>query len=171
PSFSEDQIHRAILVGSLDQIGELGEEKFYSGANGRKFKIFPGSALYRKPPKWIMALEIVETSQVFARMNAAINPEWLESLAQHLLKREYTEPHWSKQQGQAAAYETVRLFNLAIIKNRIVSFGRIKPEVSRELLIREGLVEGEIQTRAPFYRINRKTILKVAEMEEKTRRR
>ncbi|GGZ75200.1 ATP-dependent helicase [Ignatzschineria indica] len=171
PSFSEDQIHRAILVGSLDQIGELGEEKLYSGANGRKFKIFPGSALYRKPPKWIMSLEIVETSQVFARMNAAINPEWLERLAEHLLKREYTEPHWSKQQGQAAAYETVRLFNLAIIKNRTVSFGRIKPEISRELLIREGLVEGEIQTRAPFYRVNRKTISKVAEMEEKTRRR
>ena len=171
PSFNEDQIHRAILVGSLDQIGELGEERFYNGANGRKFKIFPGSVLYRKPPKWIMSLDIVETSQVFARMNAAINPEWLESLADHLLKREYTEPHWSKQQGQAAAYETVRLFNLVVTQNRLVSFGRIQPEVSRELLIREGLVEGDIQTRSPFYRINQKTISKVTDMEEKTRRR
>lgn len=171
PSFNEEKIHQSILVGILDQIGELGEDKIYNGANNRKFRIFPGSALYRKPPKWIMALEIVETSQVFARMNAAINPEWLETMASHLLKREYTEPHWSKQQGQAAAHETVKLFNLAIIKSRVVSFGKIKPEVSRELMIREGLVEGDIQTRAPFYRANQKTIDKVAEMEDKTRRR
>ena len=171
PSFSEDKIHQSILVGILDQIGEQGEDKIFNGANSRKFRIFPGSALYRKPPKWMMALEIVETSQVFARMNAAINPEWLETLAGHLLKKEYTEPHWSKQQGQAAAHETVKLFNLAIIKSRVVSFGRIKPDVSRELMIREGLVEGEIQTRAHFYRVNQKTIEIVAEMEDKTRRR
>ena len=171
PSFNEVKIHQSILVGILDQIGELGEDKIFTGANNRKFRIFPGSALYRKPPKWIMALEIVETSQVFARMNAAINPEWLESLGAHLLKREYTEPHWSKQQGQAAAHETVKLFNLAIIKNRVISFGKVKPDVSRELMIREGLVEGNIQTRAYFYKVNQKTIDKVAEMEDKTRRR
>ncbi len=171
PKFNEEKIHQSILVGILDQIGEQGDDKLYSGGNGRKFRIFPGSTLYRKPPKWIMALEIVETSQVFARMNAAINPEWIESLGSHLLKKEYTEPHWSKQQGQAAAHETVKIFNLAIIKNRVVSFGKIKPDVSRELLIREGLVEGDIQTRAHFYKTNLKTLEKVAEMEEKTRRR
>ncbi len=171
PRFNEDKIHQSILVGILDQIGELGEDKIYSGANGRKYRIFPGSALFKKPPKWLMSLEIVETSQIYARVNALIQPEWIEQLAAHLLKKEYTEPHWSKQQGQAAAHETVRLFNLAIIKNRVVSFGKIKPEISRELLIREGLVEGEINTRAHFYRVNQKTIEKVAEMEEKTRRR
>ncbi len=171
PKFNQDQIHQSILVGILDQIGELGEDKLYTGSNGRKFRIFPGSSLFKKPPKWIMALEIVETSQVYARLNAAINPEWVESLGKHLLKKEYTEPHWSKQQGQAAAHETVKIFNLAIIKNRTVSFGAIKPDISRELMIREGLVEGEIHTRAHFYRENLKTIEKVAEMEEKTRRR
>lgn len=171
PKFNEEKIHQAILVGILDQIGELGEDKLYSGANGRKYRIFPGSALFKKPPKWLMSLEIVETSQIYARVNALIQPEWIERLGAHLLKKEYTEPHWSKQQGQAAAHETVRLFNLAIIKNRVVSFGKIKPEISRELLIREGLVEGEINTRAHFYRMNQKTIEKVAEMEEKTRRR
>lgn len=171
PRFSQDQIHQSILVGILDQIGELGEDKLYSGGNGRKFRIFPGSTLFRKPPKWMMALEIVETSQVYARLNAAINPEWVEVLGSHLLKKEYTEPYWSKQQGQAAAHETVKIFNLAIIKNRIVSFGSIKPDISRELMIREGLVEGDIQTRVHFYRENQKTILQVAEMEEKTRRR
>ena len=171
PNFSSDQIHQSILVGILDQIGEQGEDKLFSGANGRKFRIFPGSSLFRKPPKWLMALEIVETSQVYGRMNATINPEWIETLGSHLLKKEYTEPHWSKQQGQAAAYETVKIFNLAIIKKRLVSFGAIEPQVSRELMIREGLVEGDIQTRAHFYRSNQKTIENVAEMEEKTRRR
>ena len=171
PKFNHDQIHQSILVGILDQIGEQGDDKLFAGANGRKFRIFPGSSLFKKPPKWIMALEIVETSQVYARMNAAINPEWIEILGSHLLKKEYTEPHWSKQQGQAAAHETVRIFNLAIIKNRIVSFGAIKPDVSRELMIREGLVEGDIQTRVHFYRQNQKTIKQVSEMEEKTRRR
>lgn len=171
PKFNQDLIHQSVLVGILDQIGELGDDKLYTGSNGRKFRIFPGSSLFKKPPKWMMALEIVETSQVYARMNAAINPEWVEVLGSHLLKKEYTEPHWSKQQGQAAAYETVKIFNLAIIKNRMVSFGAIKPDISRELMIREGLVEGEIQTRAHFYRTNQQTIREVSEMEEKTRRR
>lgn len=171
PSFSADLIHQSILVGILDQIGEQGEDKIFTGTNHRKFRIFPGSFLFKKPPKWVMSLEIVETSQVYARINAAINPAWLEELANHLIKKEYTEPHWSKSQGQAAAYETLRLFGLAVVRNRQVSFGKIEPELSRELMIREGLVQGDIETRANFYKQNLKTVLEVEAMEEKTRRR
>lgn len=171
PKFKEDQIHQAIVTGLLDQIGMLGEEYLYSGSNNRKFRIFPGSSLFKKPPKWIMALEIVETSQVYARTCAAINPQWLEEIASHLIRKSYTEPHWSKNQGQAAAYETLSLFGLTIISRRLVSFGKVEPKLSRELMIREGLVGGEINIRASFYRENLKTIEGVQLMEEKTRRR
>lgn len=171
PTFATDMIHQSLLVGLLDHIGALGEDNAYQGAMGQKFRVFPGSSLYKKPPKWLMAMEIVETSQVYARMCAGINPEWLESIGSHLIKKQYNEPHWSKKQGQAVADETVFLFNLAIIRNRPVSFGRINPELSRELMIKEGLIQDDIATRAHFYRQNRATIDKVEEMEDKTRRR
>ncbi len=171
PSFATDTIHQSLLVGLLDHIGAIGEEGAYQGAMGQKFRVFPGSSLYKKPPKWIMAMEIVETSQVYARMCAGINPEWLESIGSHLIKKQYNEPHWSKKQGQAVAEETVLLFNLAIIRNRPVSFGKINPELSRELMIKEGLIQDDIATRAHFYRQNRATIEQVEKMEDKTRRR
>ncbi|KZS23044.1 ATP-dependent RNA helicase HrpA [Wohlfahrtiimonas chitiniclastica] len=171
PAFNSDLIHQSLLVGLLDHIGALGEEGAYQGAMGQKFRIFPGSSLYKKPPKWLMAMEIVETSQVYARMCAGIKPEWLEIIGSHLIKSQYNEPHWSKKQGQAVAEETVFLFNLAIIRNRRVSFGAINPELSRELMIKEGLIQDDIATRAAFYRKNRATIEKVETMEDKTRRR
>ncbi len=171
PSFSEDLIHQSLLVGLLDQIGMIGDDKTYTGPNNRKFKIFPGSFLFKKPPKWVMAMEIVETSQVYARTCGVIDPAWLESIADHLIKKQYSEPHWSKTQGQAAAYETLLLFGLPVVANRQISYGKVAPELSRELMIREGLVEGEINIRAPFYRKNSKVIEDVELMEEKTRRR
>lgn len=171
PNFATDMIHQSLLVGLLDHIGTLGEENIYQGAMGQKFRVFPGSTLYKKPPKWLMAMEIVETSQVYARMCAGIKPEWLESIGAHLVKSQYNEPHWSKKQGQAVAEETVFLFNLAIIRNRPVSFGKINPERSRELLIQEGLIHDDIVIRSHFYRKNRATIEKVEMMEDKTRRR
>lgn len=171
PHFSDELIHQALLVGLLDQVGMKDEDHYFRGANNQKFRIFPGSILFKKPPPWLMAMEIVETTQVYARTIAKIKPEWLETLASHLVRKSYSEPHWSKRLGQAAAYETLLLFNLPIISQRLKAYGKIAPEISRELLIREGLVEGEITLRAPFYRHNQRLIESVEIMEDKTRRR
>lgn len=171
PHFSHDLIHQALLVGLLDQVGMRDEDHYFRGANNQKFRVFPGSVLFKNPPPWLMAMEIVETTQVYARTIAKIKPEWLESLASHLIRKSYSEPHWSKRLGQASAYETLLLFNLPIISQRLKAYGKIAPDISRELLIREGLVEGEITIRAPFYRHNQRLIESVEEMEDKTRRR
>ncbi|WP_407276098.1 ATP-dependent RNA helicase HrpA [Halothiobacillus sp. DCM-1] len=142
----------------------------YLGANQRKLQIFPGSALAKTQPKWLMSAEIVETARVYARMNAAINPRWIEPLAAHLTTREYSEPHWDASSGRVVAFETVRLFGLPIVTKRRVDFGRIDALAARELFIRAALVGGEVQQTWDFLKKNQALIDGIRELEARNRR-
>ncbi len=164
-------VHRALLSGLLGNIALKGEQREFLGARNIKLNIFPGSALFKKPPKWIVAAELVETSKLYARIVAAIEPEWIEPLAQHLIKRSYAEPHWEKKSAQVAAYERVTLYGLPIVERRRVNYGPIDPVLSRELFIREGLVAGEFTTRVPLLAHNRQLVAQVEELEAKARKR
>ena len=166
-------LHRAILSGLLSHLGfrDSGKKsEGYQGARNRRFHLFPGSGLFEKAPKWVMAAELVETTRLYARTCARIQPEWIEALAGHLVKRSYSEPHWQGKRGQVAAYEKVTLFGLTIVPRRRVNFGPIDPKQSRELFIRFGLVEGDFHSRAPFWRHNRELIDYVRDLEARTRR-
>ncbi len=165
-------VHQAVLSGLLSHIGMYEPEKReYVGARNARFAIFPGSSLFKKSPRWVMAAELVETSRLWGRIAARIEPEWAESLAGHLVKRGYSEPHWSKDQGAVMAYEKVTLYGLPIVAQRRVNYGRIDPELSRELFIRHALVEGEWRTHHEFYQRNRKLLEEVEELENRARRR
>jgi ATP-dependent helicase HrpA len=165
------KVHKAILCGLLSQIGQKTEEGDYLGARQRRFWIHPGTAIARKRPQWIMAAELVETTKLFARMVAKIEPDWLEPLAAHLVKKNHLEPHWEKRRGQVVAYEQVTLYGLIIVGRRAVHYGPIDPEVSRELFIREGLVRGEIHSKAKCLSANRQLLERLDELEAKARRR
>ncbi len=165
-----DEIHRALLAGLLGNIGFKSDSQEYDGARGIKFSIFPGSALFKKGPKWLMAAELAETTRLYARCVAKIEPEWLEKAGPHLLRRHYFDPHWEKQPAQVTAYERVTLYGLTVVPKRRVHYGPIAPEESREIFIRGALAAGEFLTRAPFFDYNRKQILEVEELEHKSRR-
>ena len=150
---------------------QRGGRNEYLGARNAKFAVFPGSALFKKPPRFIMSAELVETSRLWARVNARIEPEWVEPLAEHLLKRTYSEPHWEKDQAAVMAYEKVTLYGVPIVAQRKVNYGRIDPEVSRELFIRNALVEGDWRTHHKFFADNRKLLTEVEELEHRARRR
>ncbi|MER5749574.1 ATP-dependent RNA helicase HrpA [Streptomyces sp. NPDC002088] len=179
----EHSVHVSLLAGLLSHIGmkdvkEAGGEggrntgkNEYLGARSAKFAIFPGSALFKKPPRFVMSAELVETSRLWARVNAKIEPEWIEPLAEHLLKRTYSEPHWEKDQAAVMAYEKVTLYGVPIIAQRKVNYGRIDPETSRELFIRNALVEGDWRTHHKFFADNRKLLTEVEELEHRARRR
>lgn len=166
-----EAVHRALLTGMLSQLGQKQEGHEYLGARNRKFFIFPGSGLFKKSPKWVMAAELVETSRLFARTNARIEPEWLEPAAEHLVKRNYYEPHFSKKQGSVVADEQVTLFGLIIVPRRKVQFGPVDPVAAREIFIREALVQGQLKRPLPFVAHNLALIEQVRELEEKSRRR
>ncbi|MFG2453569.1 ATP-dependent RNA helicase HrpA [Streptomyces sp. NPDC048512] len=179
----EQSVHVSLLAGLLSHVGmkdvkETGGESGrasgkneYLGARNAKFAIFPGSALFKKPPRFVMSAELVETSRLWARVNARIEPEWIEPLAGHLLKRTYSEPHWEKDQAAVMAYEKVTLYGVPIVAQRKVNYGRIDPEVSRELFIRNALVEGDWRTHHKFFADNRKLLTEVEELEHRARRR
>lgn len=165
-------IHTGLLSGLLSHIGQKDVEKpEFSGARNARFSIFPASGLFKKPPKWVMVAELVETTRLWGRIAARIDPEWIEPMAQHLIKRSYSEPHWEKAQGAVMASEKVTLFGLAIVAERKVNYGAIDPIVSRELFIRHALVEGDWQTRHPFFKANLRLLSEVEELENKSRRR
>lgn len=165
-------VHTALLTGLLSHIGQKDADKQeFTGARNARFSIFPGSGLFKKPPKWTMVAELVETSRLWGRIAARIEPEWIEPLAQHLVKRSYSEPHWSKSQGAVMASEKVTLFGLPIVAARQVNYGAIDPLLCRELFIRHALVEGDWQTRHAFFRENLKLRAEVEELEHKSRRR
>ena len=167
-----DKIHIAVLSGLLSQIGlREGETREYLGARGAHFMIFPGSPLAKKNPRWVMAAELVETSRLFARTVARIQPEWIEPLAGHLVKRTYSEPHWSRKRAAAVAVERVTLHGVPIVVDRRVDYGRIDPETSRDLFIRNALVEGDWDTRHRFFHTNRALLEDVEELETRARRR
>lgn len=187
-----DALHQAILPGLLAQIGlrdeatrtdknipkdardQRGKKQrtptIYLGANNRRFQIFPGSQLAKSQPKWLMSAEIVETTRVYARMNAAINPRWVEDLAAHLTTREYSEPRWDQRGGRVTAFETVKLFGLPIVTKRRIDFGRIDPLAARALFIRAALVEGEFDSGLKFWRHNQALIDEIREIEARNRR-
>ncbi|MFF8015423.1 ATP-dependent RNA helicase HrpA [Streptomyces sp. NPDC007929] len=171
----DDRIHLSLLAGLLSHIGmkdvKEGAKNEYLGARNAKFAIFPGSALFKKPPRFVMSAELVETSRLWARVNAKIEPEWVEPLAAHLLKRTYSEPHWEKDQAAVMAYEKVTLYGVPIVAQRKVNYGRIDPEISRELFIRNALVEGDWRTHHKFFSDNRRLLTEVEELEHRARRR
>ncbi|QFG26315.1 ATP-dependent RNA helicase HrpA [Actinomadura sp. WMMB 499] len=186
-----DRVHVSLLSGLLSHIGLMdtpgrsekagrgdpskrerprrGHE--YIGARGAKFAVFPGSALFKKPPRWVMSAELVETSRLWGRINARIEPEWIEPLAGHLVKRNYSEPHWSKKQAAVMAHEKVTLYGVPIVADRRVNYGSIDPALSRELFIRHALVEGDWETRHRFFHDNRALLDEVEELEHRARRR
>ena len=167
-----DRIHISVLAGLLSQVGlKEGESREYLGARNAKFMIFPGSTLAKKQPRWVMAAELVETSALFARTVARIKPEWIEPLAGHLVRRTYSEPHWSRKRAAAVAVERVTLYGIPIVVGRNVDYGRIDPEVSRELFIRHALVEGDWDTRHRFFHANRALLEDAEELETRARRR
>ncbi len=163
-------VHKALLTGLLSHLGNKTEEADYLGARNRKFWVFPGSALFKRKPRWVMSAELVETSRLYARCNARIEPSWIEPLAGHLIKRNWFEPHWEKKQARAVAYEQATLYGMVIYSRRKVHYGIIDPTVSRELLIREGLVAGHYTSRAPFFKHNEQLIEEVEGLEAKSRR-
>jgi ATP-dependent helicase HrpA len=188
------RVHTALLAGLLSQVGmklvlapakpspgrpaapggaERGRRPLpeYLGARGTRFAVFPGSGLARKPPDWVVAAELVETSRLWARTVAAIEPEWVEPVAAHLVKRSYSEPRWSRGQGSAVASEKVTLYGIPIVADRTVLLQRIDPVLARELFIRHALVEGDWQTRHHFFRDNAKLLEEAADLEQRARRR
>ena len=164
-------VHKAILSGLLSQIGHKTEEGDFLGARQRRFWVHPSSVIGRKKPNWIMAAELVETTKLFARMVAKIEPEWIEPLAGHLIKKNHFEPHWEKKRGQVVAYEQITLYGLIVVGKRPVHYGPIDPQAARELFIREGLVRGEITSRARALSANRELLERMDELEAKARRR
>lgn len=167
----EDSIHQSILQGLIVQVARHHDELDYLGTRNRKFQIFPGSSLFRKKSKWILAAELVETSKLYARLNCQIKPEWVEHAAGDLLNHEYFEPHWEKRRGQVMAFEKVSLYGLTLVEKRKINFSKIDPVASREIFIRDALVALDIRTQTDFYRHNSRLIEKIARLEDKTRRR
>ena len=166
------QIHTALLSGLLSHIGlKEAEKQQYLGARNAHFAIFPNSVLFKKQPKWVMAAELVETSKLWGRMVAEIEPEWIEPLAEHLIKKSYSEPRWSKSRGAVIADEKVTLYGVPIVTARPVNYGAIDPTVSREIFIQSALVEGDWNTKHKFFKENQRLVQEVEELEHKSRRR
>jgi ATP-dependent helicase HrpA len=171
-SHDPQPVHLSLLAGLLSHIGLFdAETRDYLGARGARFALFPGSALFRRPPRWVMAAELVETSRLWGRVVARIEPQWVEPLAGHLVKRSYSEPHWERHRGAVVAYEKVTLYGIPIVTARKIDYARIDPELSRELFLRHALVEGDWDTRHAFFHANRALLDDVDELETRARRR
>ena len=168
---TDEQIHLSMLSGLLGNIGlKSDEDDWYLGARGIKFWRHPGAHLSKKPGRWIVAAELVDTTRLFGRGIANIEPQWLPGIAGHLLKTSLSEPHWEKKAAEVVALERATLYGIVVYSNRRVNFGKVDPVAAREIFIREALVGGEWDTRLPFLAHNRKQIAKVEELEHKSRR-
>jgi ATP-dependent helicase HrpA len=165
-----EAIHLALLTGLLTQVGNKDEKGEYIGPRQRRFVIAPGTRVRKTAPHWIVAAELTETQRLYARVVARIEPEWIERVAGQLLKATYSEPHWSKKRGEVCAYQQLSLYGLVVVAQRRVSYGRIDPQASREIFIREALVENGISTRAEFVAANQACIDSVEQLESKVRR-
>ncbi len=166
-----DSLHRAIATGLLSKIGNWNPEtRSYVGAKQTRFAIHPSSALARKPPAWIMAFELVETTQLFARMAAKVEPEWLLEAAPHLLKRSYSDPHWSERSARASVKEHVTLFGLSVSRDQSVDYAKVAPAAARLMFLDYALVRGEYQTRGEFQSRNRELLEEVSRLRDKARR-
>jgi ATP-dependent helicase HrpA len=166
-----DAIHRALLAGLVSQVGMKTERGDYLGARNRRFHVHPASGLFRKSPAWVMAAEITETTKVYARECAAIQPRWLETVAPHLLKHHYFEPHFEERRGTVAAFDRVTLYGLTVNPKKRVNYGRIDPADARRVFIREGLVAGRLRSKAPALEHNRALIREIEDLEARGRRR
>jgi ATP-dependent helicase HrpA len=168
---SYEQLHLSMLAGLLGNIGwKMEEEEVYLGARGIKFYRHPGAHLSKKPGRWIVAAELVETTRLFGRGIAAIEPQWLEEVGGHLLKKQLLDPHWEKKAAQVTALERATLYGIVVYSGRRVNFGTVDPHAAREIFIREALVAGEWDTKLPFLAANQKLIARVEELEHKSRR-
>ncbi|WP_437226292.1 ATP-dependent RNA helicase HrpA [Planctomicrobium sp. SH661] len=165
----EDSIHRAILAGVLANIALRSETHEYTGSGGQKLFLWPGSVAFAGKPKWIMAGELVETTRRFARMVAPIQPQWIERLADHLVKKTYSEPHWDSKSASVKAFEKVLLFGLPVVPRRECRYGHIDPKVSREMFIQHALVEGDFQTTGEFFKHNAQLKAEMSEWQAKLR--
>ena len=166
-----EQIHRALLTGLIANVGMKSPDgNDYTGARGSRFHLFPASTLFKAKPKWVMAAELVETTRLYARDVAAIQPEWIEQEAPHLVRYHYFEPHWEQKRGEVIASERVTLYGLTVLPRRPVSYGRIAPEEAREIFIRSALVAQECDLKAEFFVHNKKLIKEITELEHKSRK-
>ncbi|MBN1256419.1 MAG: ATP-dependent RNA helicase HrpA [Planctomycetes bacterium] len=166
-----EALHRALLAGLLSHIGLADQEKKnYRGAHGTRFRIFPGSGLFHSMPKWIMGAEVLETSALYARSVAVIEPEWIEKQAHEICKRSYSEPHWEARTGHVRAYEQVTVYGLPVVERRRVHYGKIAPEESRQIFIQHALVEGDVRRKLTFLEANQKLIAEVIELQHQARR-
>ncbi|MEY3790315.1 MAG: ATP-dependent helicase HrpA [Pseudomonadota bacterium] len=166
-----EQLHLALLTGLLGNVGyKSDDEPLYLGARGIRFHLWPGSVLTKKAGRWVVAGELVETSRLFARTIANIQPEWLERVGGHLLKKSWGDPRWEKKSGQVSAYERATLYGLVVYSQRRTDYGKIQPAEAREIFIRSALVQGDFETRAPFFAHNQKLIREIENLEHKSRR-
>jgi ATP-dependent helicase HrpA len=166
-----DAVHKALLAGLLSHIAQIQEDREYLGSRNRRLRIFPGSSQFKKPPKWIVAAEVVETTKVYARTVAAIDPEWVLTINPDLLKHHYYEPRWQAREGRVMATERISLYGLTVADKRAVHYGQINPVESRELLIREGLVAAKFHSPPAFLKHNLRLIRELEDIEARTRRR
>ena len=167
-----DSIHRALLAGLFTQVAnKMDESKEMLGCRSRKLSIFPGSMLFKRPPQWVMAAELVETSKLYARIVAKIDPQWVEDYAAPFVKRQYFDPHFERNQGRVVAFEQVSLYGLILVAKRRIDYGHVNPEDAREVFIRQALVEGDLKSKAAFYRHNAELIKSVETQEAKLRTR
>jgi len=164
------RVHRALLTGLLGNVGLRTDDGSYQGARGIKFWVHPGSSLGKKAPRWIMAAELTETTRLFARSVAGIEPEWLERMGAHLLKRSHTDPHWERKPAQVVAFERGTLYGLPVYVNRRIHYGPLDPTESRKTFIRQALVEGDWESHAPFFQHNQRLVREIEKLEHKSRR-
>ncbi|HVY80283.1 MAG TPA: ATP-dependent RNA helicase HrpA [Steroidobacteraceae bacterium] len=165
------ELHQAILTGFLGSIGNLDERREYDGPRGVRFVIAPGTPLASRPPKWVVAGSLIETTRLYARMVAAVDPGWIEAAGAHLLKRVYTEPHWVDTRGYVSAYETVTLYGLTLASRRRVNYAIVAPAQAHEIFAREALVAGHSDVKGAFLAANRELLREVEKLEAKIRRR
>ena len=166
-----EQIHRALLTGLIANVGMKSPDgNDYTGARGSRFHLFPASALFKAKPKWVMAAELVETTRLYARDVAVIQPEWIEQEAPHLVRYHYFEPHWEQKRGEVVASERVTLYGLTVLPRRPVSYGKVAPEEAREIFIRGALVAQESNLQTAFFAHNKKLIKEITELEHKSRK-
>ncbi|HEZ5111114.1 TPA: DUF3418 domain-containing protein [Neisseria meningitidis] len=166
-----EQIHRALLTGLIANVGMKSPDgNDYTGARGSRFHLFPASALFKAKPKWVMAAELVETTKLYARDVAVIQPEWIEQEAPHLVRYHYFEPHWEQKRGEVVAGERVTLYGLTVLPRRPVPYGKVAPEEAREIFIRSALVAQECDLKADFFVHNKKLIKEITELEHKSRK-
>ncbi|MBJ7267938.1 ATP-dependent RNA helicase HrpA [Idiomarina abyssalis] len=166
-----EQVHRALIAGLLSQVGFKEDRHEYQGTRQSRFHIFPGSGLFGKPPKWVVTAELAETSKLYARINADIDPLWVEEAASHLVKKQYLEPHFEKKKGSVIADEQVTLLGLILVPRRRVQYGPVEPVKAREIFIREALVNSQLTRKLPFIQHNLKLISDIQALEAKSRRR